>query len=175
MKHLKHFEVNFGDSIEVHTILKNISQEFWEMTKIANWNKAIKIYNENDWDTYMNRRDEPAGRIYKKYEFNQIVGFQREYDKLYDRLYTYFKSYWLFKPGYNISDDGFSDLLSSIIGKGLKWTIKCIRDPLLPKKMAKEHDYLENFGYILQVDREVYDEIRSKYDPIYKQTNKFNL
>ena len=41
--------------------------------------------------------------------------------------------------------------------------------------MAKTKDYRENFSYLLNVDYDEYYEIRCEFDPLYRETSKYNL
>lgn len=71
------------------------------------------------------------------------------HDKL-EELDNRFHSDWLgigthFRPGINVSDDGWWDLRAEVIGRGKKFfdaiTVKKLRD------MAERSDYTENFTY----------------------------
>jgi hypothetical protein len=180
MKHLKLFETHKKTS-KVKELLDGISPEFWKMVTISKWGLALKKY-DGVAPNAINREiiDSAAARIYIKYEYSELKKFHDEIDILYDRLYIYFESYWLgdvagFKYGYDVSNDGYWDLLTSIIGKGKAWTIKCIKDPKLPEVMAKTNNYIENFSYLLNPSLEEYKKIRIKYDPFYREVDKFNL
>jgi hypothetical protein len=93
------------------------------------------------------------------------------------KLYDYFQDTWLDKrySGIMPSDDGYSDLLSSIIGKGKEFTNKCIEDIKYFIQFTKDDDFVENFGYIFNVHEIEYWEIRSEFDPLIKSTRKYNL
>jgi len=169
MKHLKLFEEN--KTSQVNSLLAGTSSEFWEMVKSVNWKKAIDDYHATG-DRYNEIFDSIQGKLYLKYEYFDIIKFYREYGFLYEKLYSYFDKYYD-TYDYGVSDDGFSDLLSSIIGKGKSWTIRCIKNPKIPKKMSNTNDYMENFVYLLQVDYSEYYKIRSKHDPNYSDESSF--
>jgi hypothetical protein len=163
--------------------VNSLNPEFWKMVRLANWKGAIKIFKSN---TSMNsysqaKKDEyweqMQGRLYMKYEYDKIKEFEKEYHRIYIQLYDYFNSTWLDKKYYSImpSDDGYSDLLSSIIGKGKTFTKSCIDNIDNFIKMAKDDDYMENFVYLLQIDFNEYAEIKSKFDPLYGDMRKYNI
>lgn len=159
--------------------LNSVSPEFWEMVKFANWQQYISVKNCRDYDHTEAKiiNDKIKKKLYTKYEYSEIENFSEEYEKLYNYLYLHFKDTWL-NPKYSRympSDDGYSDLLSSIIGKGRAFVNKCLNDKDIFVKMAKDDDFAENFGYLLNVEFEEYDQIRSKYDDFYRDRKKFNL
>lgn len=163
---------------EIDVIINTCSTEFWSMVKIANWNKVIKTDLSIKNKKVLERKQ--SFKIYSKYSFNKIKEFKQEYDDIKSLLYLYFEDYWLgdiieFDDGYDVSDDGFDDLLSSIIGKGKLWVIKCLKNPKIPQQMANKYDYAENFGYQLDIDKSKYHEIRSEFDPKYNITRTFNI
>jgi len=181
MKHLKLFETHKNTS-KVDELLDGISPEFWEMVNTAKWWLVIKA----SWKILMVSKKqamkECKGRIYTNYEYSQIKKFDYEMNTLYKRLKNYFEPYWLGKikmrgySGYNVSDDGYWDLLSSVKGKGKLWTIDCIEHPSIPAQMAKTNDYTENFSYLLSgISYDEYHEIRCEFDPFYRETSRYNL
>lgn len=169
--------------------LNLVSKEFWKMTTVSNWKKVIVDYGklQKEYDRFYSNANEldkkckevkekSAARIYKKYSYQEVRKFRFEYDKIYGELYNYFKGIWLSDENeYGPSDDGYSDLLSSMIGSGKRFTNSCINEPMKFIDMAKNRSYVENFGYKLNPDKEEYDEIRSKYDPLFRDTKKFNI
>lgn len=167
--------------------LNSVSKEFWKMTTVSNWKKVIIDYRkiQNDFSIPNNEKDKKckeikdlaAARIYKKYSFEEIQIFRHEFHKIYSQLYDFFRPIWLSdKNNYGPSDDGYWDLLSSMIGCGKRYTKKCIIEPWKYFiEMAKEHKYVENFSYLLKVNKKEYTEIRSKYDPLFRDTYRYNL
>jgi len=184
MKHLKLFEAH---NSKVNELLDGISPDFWKMVNTAKWwlviNAGREFYNKVDTQGIKKEAEKRCkARIYTNYEYERVKHFHDEMHILYKRLHEYFKPYWLgekklpgYRDGYSVSDDGYWDLLSSVIGKGKLWVIKCIKDPSLPAEMVKTHNYAENFSYLLNVDKNDYDEIRFEFDPLYRETEKYNL
>jgi len=58
------------------------------------------------------------------------------------------------------SDDGYWDLLSSIIGFGKKFVIKCINNKMEFVEVAEKDNYIENFSYLFQISEKEYNEIK---------------
>ena len=153
-----------------------VSSEFWKMVLIANWKNVIHDYEHDPIDRGKYLENAKA-KIYLKYDYEQIKLFYIEYHNFYMKLYEYFEPLWLNKK-YSFfmpSDDGYTDLISSIIGRGKNFTKLCIDSQEIFLKTAKNEDYIENFGYLLQVDENEYSEVRSKYDPLFRDTIKYNL
>lgn len=163
--------------------LNSVSKEFWKMTTKVNWKKVIIDYKKIDksWHVQSNKKiqeikDRAKGRLCTIYTYEEIKKFDREYDRIYSQLYNYFQRIWLDdKYDFMPSDDGFSDLLSSIIGSGKYFTKKCINDIRVFLYMAKNNNYVENFGYLLNIGKEEYIKTKEKYDPLFRDMNKYNL
>lgn len=160
---------NFKNKPDVNSL----SPEFWEMVRIANWKDAIKLYlSDRGIDSYnQEKRDEywdrMKFRIYSKYDYEKIKEFENEYHQFYMKLYDYFHDIWL-DDEYNSfmpSDDGYSDLLSSIIGMGKTITKKCIDDTDKFVTIARDGYFIENFGYLFHDSEKEYLDIIQKYDP----------
>ncbi len=62
-----------------------------------------------------------------------------------EQLYLKYESDWLAEPGIAVSDDGWSDLLNEVVGRGKEFykniTVKKLQ------QMADNNDYEENFSY----------------------------
>jgi len=166
-----------GDIIRINKPnVNNYSDDFWNFIRVVDWNKIIKTKDE-----FENKDKEEELklkiRVFKNFEYNTLMNFKNEYDKLIEELYLYFKPTWLdnkysaFMP----SDDGYLDLISSIIGKGEFFINRCINYHKLFIDMAKNNKYVENFGYIFQTSWKEYDEINTKYYPLYRDSKKFNM
>ena len=163
--------------------MTDITPEFWKMVRTVKWNSIIKAHKEhskNYWNI-INTQKNPKRfdaiklgqkNLYFKYELQEILKFKDEYDKLYQRLYEYF---WAVSDRCDVSDDGYTDLISSVIGKGKTWVQKCINDPELVVNMGENGDYLENFGYLFLTAEEDYWNIKCKYDPFCRDVRKYNL
>jgi hypothetical protein len=162
--------------------VNSVSQEFWDMTKLVNWKKVVSAHNkaklEGEWDNIRVTDAKKAAekRLYTKYEYSQIYAFFKEWKYLYPLLSEYFKPVWLNK-NYNFmpSDDGYWDLISSIVGFGKEFTKECIDDPNNFVKMAKDDFYVENFSYLLQISKDEYWEKMTEYDPFWRDVRQYNL
>jgi len=150
--------------------VNSLSKEFWKMVRLANWAEVVKVYKENNYSE--NRKvddawEEAKIRIYLKYEYEEVWKFDIEYHTFYMKLYDYFQPIWLDKKYKKImpGDDGFSDLLSTIIGMGKTFTKMCIEDPDKFIEVAKKDNYIENFGYLLQVNEDEYWKLIQNCDP----------
>lgn len=165
----------FGEYIKKPDI-NSVSNEFWKMVRIANWNTVIKGYKENPIidQTHKDFLQLARFRIYSKFSLNEIRKFREEYDVIYFQLYDWFFS--TFSEGnFNLSDDGYTDFISSIIGKGKTFIKKCIKNNNLVLEMAKSEDYAESFLYLLVCNERLYDDIKAKYDPFFRDVRKYNL
>jgi len=154
--------------------LNNYNEDLWRLIKIANWQKVInKKSDKNLKDVEVEKM---KGRIFKNFEYDDFLSLSDEYIKLENDLKKYFKTLWLSQDNtLNVSDDEYWDLISSVIGKGKKFIIDCINDKTNLIDMVKKENYAENFSYIWQTSHKKYVEIRSKYDPLYRNLNKFNM
>lgn len=156
--------------------VNDYSDDFWNFIRVADWNRIIKTIHDSG---FKNKKEvlKLKVRVFKKYEYDVFMSFNNEYDKLEKQLSEYFRPVWL-DDKYDIfmpSDDGYSDLISSIIGRGKMFVKKCINDHNVFINMAKNNEYVENFGQIWQTTWKEYDEIRKEYDPLYRDINKFNI
>lgn len=154
------------------------SQEFWKMVTLVNWKDVINSSKK----TKTGYKSEEAfnnaeKRLVTNYEYTQIEKFEHDYRLIFNSLADYFEDIWLddkyrtFMP----SDDGYSDVISSIVGKGKWFTKKCIENTEEFIDMIKNDDYVENFGYLFQMNESQYIETRSKYDPLFRDMYKYNL
>lgn len=159
--------------------LKAASNEFWKMTTVVNWKKVIVDYckikddffNNKETNEKRNKVKELAKkRLVLKYEYSEVKRLYKEYEKIYVQLYNYFSELDL-----GVSDDGYWDLLSSVIGSGKRFTKKCINEPKVLVDMAKNYEYVENFEYVINMDENDYNEIRDKYDPFFRDVRKYNM
>jgi len=151
--------------------VNSVSPEFWEMIEYADWNSFIKIYNdENRTKMYKDILDEERYKLYIKYSFDEIKNFYKEYVRLYHQFWIYFKSLWIEKQ--LMSEDSYSDLISSIIGRGKIFAKNIILNTEVFLQMARNEDYAENFGYLFTVSKSEYDKI---LEPMYKDISKLNL
>ena len=156
------------------------SNEFWKMTTVVNWKKVIVDYHKiNDFFNTKEANEKRAKikelakkRLYLKYEYSQVKEFHKEYINIYQQLNEFFKP---MSDKLYVGDDGYWDLLSSVIGSGKRFTKSCIENPSVLVDMGKNNKYVENFEYILNIDEHEYNEIREKYDPFYRDVRKYNM
>jgi len=171
MKHLKKFE-----QLNITT---SVSPNFWEMVEIADWKSVIEGYRDNPTinDTHRDFYKKAQERVYLRYDYPQIKKFETECRLLYNLLQEYFKPVWLDEANNAVmpSDDGYWDLVCSVIGLGEKFVESCINNTDLFVDMAKNDYYAENFYYLLQIGEKKYVEIRSSIDPYYNDMKKYNV
>ena len=114
-------------------------QKCWKMIEDAMW-KFDHDYNRisNDWSEL------------PKKEFKMLESF---IDSKVEALMEQYEAAWLGRdggPGIAVSDDGWSDLVYDVVGRGERFydsiTVKKLRE------MANKHDYKESFAYCLQID-----------------------
>lgn len=152
--------------------IDSVSQEFWKMIRVANWTLFINKYKNRQGKLYIDVLEEEKYKLYSKYEFYKIKKFEKEYDIIYGELYDYF----LFSTkNVKISSDGYSDAISSLIGRGKMFIKKCIKDPKIFIKTIESDDYAENFVYLLQIDISDYNKVKSKYNLLFGTTLKYNI
>ena len=163
--------------------LRAASNEFWKMTTVVNWKKVIVDYCKIKDEKFFNNTKEnnekrnkvkelAKKRLVLNYEYSEMKKLHKEYQKIYNQLYNYFNDLDL---DLGVSDDGYWDLLSSVIGSGKRFTKKCINDPKVLVDMAKNYKYVENFEYVINMDENDYNVIRDKYDPFYRDVRKYNM
>lgn len=174
MKYIKTFE-----DLRKKPDLDIFDPEFWKMVKIADWKSVIEGYKKHPIIDKKHKdfyRDAQK-RIYTKYNFEQIQNFGDDCHMIYQQLYEYFKPIWLSDTYNNVmpSDDGYWDLLSSMVGLGKKFTQKCIDNDYYFVKMAKDDFYVENFSYLFNINEDEYDEIRAEADPLWGAAKKYNV
>lgn len=125
--------------------LPEVSDRFWEFVNKVNW----RVAGEYKYD-YIIQVISPHFTVK---EFEQ---FSNEYDLLYKLAHGMLKEAWLGDPGLNVSDDGYSDLISTIIGYGKDFYYSILEahlegDHTTIREMADNSDYKENFGYVFHI------------------------
>lgn len=171
---IKNYEIFLENN---NNIIDSISEKFWKMTEIVDWQNFINIMKING-SKYSIEIEKVKGRVYKNFEFDEIEIFKKEYDILYDYLYTVFFQTHATDKNHKkiyISDDSYSDMISSVIAFGKDFIKKAIKNKDLIKDIILKENYYENFIYILLITKEKYHNIRCKYDPIYCDVSKYNL
>ena len=151
--------------------VNSVTPEFWEMVDVADWNSFIEKYNdETRTIQYKDILNDARYRLYIKYSFDELNEFAMEYNKIYEQFRNYFKSIWI--DNNLMSEDSYSDLISSIIGRGKEFAKNIILNTEVFMRMAKTEDYAENFCYLFSVNKREYDKI---LEPMYKDISKLNL
>jgi len=141
----------------------NIEDKFWEFVDRINWQSYIGSGGRINFERLILEKSAPF------YSFDECIKFKQRYDNIYHSLYSKFESTWLsdeydFMP----SDDGYTDLISSIIGKGKDFCYNITDDDFI--KMAENDDYRENFGYLFhKLDRK---DFKEEYISIYTQSKR---
>lgn len=141
----------------------NNNDEFWKMVDYINWNDLIDFGRNNNHHEYINKatdrlhkfiekrtRKEKINKIENNYYFDSCE-LKDEYYRIYTILLR--STFDIFKDVFisgelEVSDDGYWDLRSSIIGYGKNFLLKCINDKQLVINIGKNRNFKENFGYI---------------------------
>jgi hypothetical protein len=159
MKYIKKFESNeeFDNALANRLRYMNrysATTDFWKFVDLVEWGKCTETYDVHEFYDIKN----VMKRVAPHYNFEKFKQFQKEYQKLY-----HFISDKFYEVDLEVSDDGFTDLMSSVIGFGKKHFMKIIMDESFKKlkKMRHEYNYCENFGYVFHI---LYD-IESDYEP----------
>lgn len=169
--------IKYLENKSTYDVIEYISNDFWKMTEIANWQDFITEMKNPD-TIYSEELEKVQGRVFKELEYSEIKIFQKEYEILYDYLFTiFYQTHPLDENGKKIyiGDDAYTDLISSIIAFGKDFIKKAIKNKNIIKDMILKENYYENFIYILRINKEKYHNIRCKYDPVYRDTSKYNL
>ena len=117
------------------------NEKLWDLTTFVDWPKFIK-----DRDEKINF-DELRGKVEEK--FGDLTDFSRIYHLIYDKLKEYFEVVWLEDDSkLHVSDDSYTDLISSIVGNGKDFIKRTLNDDDVVLNMVKNNEYRENFGYI---------------------------
>ena len=145
-----------------------VSPQFWDMVKIVGWSKIPRWTGRGD----VHPSDVAKKILITNYPLVKIKEFEEEYRKLHKELQQYF---WpLCKKGWlGVSDDGYDDLISSVIGAGKTFTKACMTDDKLLIEFYTDNKYKENFGYIFHMDD--YWKIVKEVDPIRLDSEKFGI
>lgn len=120
--------------------------KFWEIVDTIDWRKLIKGgWKHSDYhkDNYV----EKAKQILHTFNDNDIKNAEDVYKNLKDHLMDYFETIWLSNK-WGPSDDGYWDLISSMIGFGKDHVLSALNDDDVFLDMSEFDKYAENFGYI---------------------------
>lgn len=169
MIYLESFDQKFGEVV-MNGIPNN---RFWEFVDRSGWKEYCSI----SFGKSISKEDRPYNidnvleNIAPYFPFEELKGFRKMYDTLYKKLEEKLGEHSI-DPGFGVSDDGYSDLLSSIIGLGKKFCgdILSSADEVSFKKvqnMVNRENYSENFVYIFS-SKEDREGVLSEWDRIYK-------
>ena len=113
-----------------------LEEKCWNYISKINWKKNAKeLLKTNDL-------------------FNKIVpeSFRKTLERFvrikHEELAVKYRDNWLETPGFNVSDDSWSDLRAEIIGRGKDFFNSITVDKI--EEMANNSDYKESFIYIFQ-------------------------
>ena len=133
------FESSDNDTTKkVIKSLKSPDKKFWDFVEYVDFKKNGDLL----WDTEF-----LLDKVAPKYSYRDIIEFKSVYKGLYDILYDKF-----FDENLGVGDDGYWDLMSSVIGYGKDIFKKVFKGDIdFLKKMAdhtSEYGYKENFSYM---------------------------
>lgn len=142
--------------------------KFWDFVKMMDWKNKGK-YD----DKYLLKNIAPY------YSFEEFSEFEKSYTNLYGFMNARLESAWLDhdeQGGFDVSDDGYGDLISSVIGNGLSSFLKALSDETnnYVRQMAENDDYRENFGYCFHVvsfPAYTDEATRETWNQIYNESN----
>ena len=109
-------------------------QKNWKLIETANWKSD---HNYNRISSELSNLDGNA--------FNELKKFVHEKASI---LYKTYQDAWLGNdggPGFECSDDSWSDLVYDVVGRGEEFYNSITADKL--REMASECDYQESFCY----------------------------
>ena len=113
---------------------------FWNLVEFVNWSEFINNKDKIDFDDLREKVET---------EFGDINEYHRVYELLKRNLTEYFEPVVLNdETESQTGDDGYIDLISSIIGKGKDFIGEILKDDDILINMVKNKGYRENFGYI---------------------------
>tara|TARA_R110000824_G_scaffold300648_1_gene488677 strand:+ start:1000 stop:1557 length:558 start_codon:yes stop_codon:yes gene_type:complete len=110
----------------------NLEDQYWKQIKELKW--------EEDHD---DKRIEQY--LKDNFTVSEAIRLNDFVSEKVNQLYTKYESDWLAEPGIAVSDDGWSDLLNEVVGRGKEFyeniDVECLQD------MADHNDYEESFSY----------------------------
>ena len=159
--------------------ISKISEDFWKMVEVAEWKKVIDGYIDNPIidEKHKNVFKKCQFRIYDKFSYREIIKFKKEYNIVYLYLLGFYQNklddvYPNIKIGYS---DRHIDLISSIIGLGKNFVKRSLDNPEIFVRMLENDYYAENFVYILDISEKEYWDIRIEFDPLLRDSIKYNI
>lgn len=121
----------------------NLEDQFWAQIEELKWQKDADYKRIEQY-------------LKDNFTISEVIRLKDFISEKVDSLYSKYESDWLAEPGIAVSDDGWSDLLNEVVGRGKEFyeniTVKKLQ------RMANIGDYFENFSYSFQftydLDRE---------------------
>lgn len=121
----------------------NLEDQFWAQIEELEWQKDADYKRIEQY-------------LKDNFTISEVIRLKDFISEKVDSLYSKYESDWLAEPGIAVSDDGWSDLLNEVVGRGKEFyeniTVKKLQ------RMANIGDYFENFSYSFQftydLDRE---------------------
>ena len=137
--------------------MENIEDRFWEMVDQVNWIRN-PIYN--------NSEELVLKYISPNFSWEEYIQFSELYKKYYGELSRSLFNHWISLSEYSVSDDGYTDVISSMIGSGKNFYYSSFSSIDLFINMIKSNNYRENFGYLFHYNyfnKRTKDEFKNKY------------
>lgn len=134
MKHLKsrlRFNSINESTKESKKITKDDIIEFWNFVDEADWRSDINY--------------ERIQKLLKTKYKKERKMFDNIFQHFKNEAYTKFENDWLGEPGFDVSDDGYSDLIADVVGRGEEFYNNA--DAKILQTMASYNDYDESFSY----------------------------
>ena len=130
-KYIKTYESYEDDDFD-KSFVKSLTsglptEEFWDFVDRIKWSKD----SENHRVKYL------LDNISHTYTWDDMMEFKIIYRNLFKLMDKHLRDEWLSDPGINVSDDSYTDLISSIIGYGEEF-FKSILDDKTFKKSEKD-------------------------------------
>jgi|TARA_Y100000034_G_scaffold28980_1_gene34853 hypothetical protein len=113
----------------------NLEDQYWKQIKELEWTKDHSY-------------DRIEQYLKDNFTFSQVVQLSDFVSNKVNQLYSKYESDWLAEPGISVSDDGWSDLLNEVVGRGKEFYENITVQKL--QEMASANDYHENFSYGFQ-------------------------
>jgi hypothetical protein len=139
-----------GDTMDNQEMTENPWEDMPELPTSIQANKIKGTTTADEWIDYVlmkldykkdndynrtrdmvNMMDEESRNLFEK-----LVRWKE--DKLYNKLFNEVKG---------VSDDGFSDLVSDIVSRGIEFFNKVMENPSIAQEIVDNDDYKESFGY----------------------------
>lgn len=155
---------------EKFIIFINENDDFWKMVDYINWYNLTDFGRNDNHHEYMSNtkiklkkfieikvRKQKINKIKRCIQNNNLNFDKNELIKEYHSIYQVLlrSTYDIFKDEFisgklNVSDDGYWDLRSSLIGYGKDFLLKSLGNKQMVIDISVNRNFRENFGYIFQ-------------------------